>query len=252
MTGVRIEDDIVRWAAGGRTVTADEAIAELSSRPLLLLMHGFGSFEGDLIGLAPRLPEGFVCASPRAPLVAPAPIQNGYSWWQLQASPNGVPIPATPEAEKAGSIAAAEAVLTWLDDLDARVRAASGDANTGIGQIVLMGFSQGGSMVTTLMRLRPERFVCGVNCSGFVSLGEFEGDATLSELQPPMFWGRDAADPIIAHERVEKLTSWASTHTSLEAHLYDGILHGIGVEELEDISAFLTRQVAQLTSGASQ
>ena len=45
MTKLRIDDDVVRWAVDGRDAPADEALAALASRPLLLLMHGFGSFE---------------------------------------------------------------------------------------------------------------------------------------------------------------------------------------------------------------
>jgi phospholipase/carboxylesterase len=34
--------------------------------PLLLLLHGYGSNEEDLVGLAPHLDGRFVCASARA------------------------------------------------------------------------------------------------------------------------------------------------------------------------------------------
>lgn len=61
-----------------------------------------------------------------------------------------------------------------------------------------------------------------------------------------MFWGRDAADPIISQERVDLLAEWAPKHTTLEAKLYDGIAHGIGLEEIADINDFLNRHVPEL------
>ncbi len=248
MTALRIDTDVVRWAVDGRAASADEAIAALSERPLLLLMHGYGSFEGDLIGLASQLPKGFVCASPRAPLVAPPPIENGYAWWQLPLDANGLPARTPRTAEFIGSPehTAALAILEWLDVLEARV-AASTDAPLGeasLNTVALMGFSQGGAMVTSLLRLRPTRFASGVNCSGFVAEGSYTGDAELAKVRPPMFWGRDPADPIIDSARIAKLSEWAPAHTELETHLYDGIAHGIGREEIVDISDFLKRHVA--------
>ncbi len=253
MGEVRIDDDVVLWSVGGRRVSAEQALVELAHRPLLLLMHGFGSFEGDLIGLAPHLPPGFVCASPRAPLEAPPPIVNGFAWWPLPLGPQGLPLrQVDPELfEGSGPHVAAVAVLEWLDALDLRLRdagTAGGEKAAGLGTVALLGFSQGGCMVTSLLRLRPESFACGVNCSGFVAPGNFEGDAKLTDLRPPMFWGRDEADPIIDDHRIALTTAWAPEHTALEAKLYEGILHGIGVDELLDISEFLGRHVPEAVS----
>lgn len=254
MGEVRIDDDVVLWSVGGRRVSAAQAHTELKHRPLLLLMHGFGSFEGDLIGLAPHLPPGFVCASLRAPLVAPPPIVDGFAWWPLPLGPQGLPLrqPDPERFEGSGPHVAAVAVLAWLDALDARLRSPDGEGPgaTGLGTVALLGFSQGGCMVTSLLRLRPDRFVCGVNCSGFVAPGRFEGDAKLTELRPPMFWGRDEADPIIDEHRIALTTSWSPEHTTLEARLYEGILHGIGADELLDISDFLGRHVPEVASAS--
>ena len=53
--------------------------AESPEAPLLVLFHGFGSNEQDLMGLVPQLPQDFVVASVRAPLAQPP----GYSWFPL-------------------------------------------------------------------------------------------------------------------------------------------------------------------------
>ncbi|MBO1902263.1 hypothetical protein J4H92_09925 [Leucobacter weissii] len=253
MSAVRIDADAVRWAVAGREASADAAARALAEgRPLLLLMHGFGSFEGDLIGLAPRLPLGFVCASPRAPLVAPPPIVDGYSWWPLPLGADGLPLPQPEPAEFVGSgpHTAALAVLDWLDGLDERILdhgaddlGSDGTGAGGIGAVALLGFSQGGCQVTSLLRLRPDRFACGVNCSGFVAPGRFDGDAELARIRPPLFWGRDEADPIIDRERIESTAEWSPRHTELEARLYPGIAHSIGADELDHIAAFLHRHV---------
>lgn len=247
MTELQIDSELVRWAIGGVAAVESEALAALASgRPLLLLMHGYGSFEGDLIGLAPRLPGEFVCASPRAPLVAPPPVVGGYSWWPLNFGADGpvIPEPEPQQLVGTGPHLAALAMLRWIDELDARVRVAASSgpsAGVGLSGVALLGFSQGGCMVTSLLRLRPDAFRCGVNASGFVAPGAYEGDAALAATRPPLFWGRDEGDPIVGGERVALTTQWAPAHTQLEARLYPGIEHSISVEELGDIAEFLQR-----------
>lgn len=222
MTDLRIDPETVVWS-----LPEAERLEALRTRPLLVLMHGYGSFEGDLIQLAAGLPEGFVFASPRAPLVAPAPIENGYSWFPLTTPGN--PNPADLDRSAA-------AVLTWLDTLDARV-------DGGLGEIALLGFSQGGAMMTTLFRHRPDRFAAGVNCSGFSVHPELPGDARLRERRPPVFWGRDEQDPIITPAAIARTAAWLPEHSTLTERLYPGIAHSISAQELGDIAAFLSEHV---------
>jgi len=48
-----------------------------SDRPLVVLLHGRGSNEDDIIGLADHLPEGFAYAAVRAPIAE----GGGYAWF---------------------------------------------------------------------------------------------------------------------------------------------------------------------------
>ncbi len=196
------------------SVAPDERAAALASRPLLVLMHGRGSDENDLFALAPLLPPEAVVASLRAPLsLGPA-----YSWFS-NAEP-GLPSPLA-----AGD--ATEAVLRWLD-------------RTGhVGATWLLGFSQGGAMVTQLLRFAPQRFEKFVNLAGFSIDGELPADGTLETLRPPLFWGRDPADPVIPQDAVERTAAWLPAHTTLTQREYRGIGHSISREEMNDVVAFL-------------
>lgn len=186
----------------------------LSTRPLLVLMHGRGSHEHDLFALAPLLPPEAVVVSLRAPL----PLGDNFSWFPV-AEP-GMPSPVA-------AAAATEAVLEWLDTVGAP------------GPIWLLGFSQGGAMVTQLLRFAPERFAAYVNLSGFSIGGELPGDARLETLRPPVFWGRDPADPVITRAAVDRTDEWLPAHSTLTKREYPGIGHSISREELADVSAFL-------------
>jgi phospholipase/carboxylesterase len=49
-------------------------------QPLLLFLHGFGSHEGDLAGLASFLPNRFDWVSLRAPIGISA---SGFAWFPI-------------------------------------------------------------------------------------------------------------------------------------------------------------------------
>ncbi len=185
-------------------------------RPLLLLMHGLGSHENDLVGLLPHLPQYFEAASLRAPKVD----MGGYAWFSRGPSP-GTPDPQDIEQ-------ATDAVLSWLN--------AEVPQNT---PIIPVGFSQGGAMVTHLLRTAPEKFRAGVVLSGFRSSEPHPGDEALAQRQLPVFFGRGDADPIVTLDRFLDAEHWLETHTQLDLHIYPGLPHAVSGEELTDLSDFL-------------
>ena len=200
------------------SVSADVAIWSGTPRPdqpILVLLHGYGSHEADLVGLAPHLPHELATVSVRAPLPAGA----GYAW---------VPIVIPGRPDPAATQDAADAVLTWLD--------ATVPATT---PVALLGFSQGGLMVTHLMRTRPERFFAGVVLSGFVADAVVPGDDELARLAPPVFFGRGDRDQVITEEAFARTSAWLAQHATTTEVVYPGLSHGIAAEEIEQVAAFL-------------
>ncbi|MDF2442470.1 MAG: phospholipase/carboxylesterase [Subtercola sp.] len=212
-----INDAVVVWS-----VPADELAERLPSSPLVIIMHGYGSHENDLISLAPLLPEGTIAASLRAPLLAPHPVVNGFAWFPISE-------PGNPRLSPLDDAAAS--VLDWLD----RVEAAYGTPPS----IGTLGFSQGGAMAVHLLRTSPEQFAAAVNLSGFTVAGQVHGDRVMAETRPPVFWGRDVADPVITADAVARTAAWLPEHSTLTANLYPGILHGVSQEEINDVAVFL-------------
>lgn len=187
----------------------------LASRPLLVLMHGRGSNEHDLFSLVSLLPDRFVVASLRAPLILGS---GSYSWFP-------VGDPGLPSADSADSAVAA--VLDWIDTLAVA------------GPIVVLGFSQGGAMAVHALRHAPTRFAAAVNLAGFVIPAVRAEDAVLESLRPPVFWGRDVDDPIIPAEAIEITAGWLPQHSRLTARLYPALGHSISQAEIDDVNAFL-------------
>jgi phospholipase/carboxylesterase len=213
-----IDDDLVVWS-----VPADGLAEAFTTRPLVIVMHGKGSHERDLAGLFGYLPGDAVYASLRAPLVSPQPIVNGFEWFPIG-------VPGDPSADVLNP--AADAVLAWLD----RVVAAYGAPRA----VAAMGFSQGGAMSIQLLRTAPERISAGVNLSGFAASAPFAGDDVLADTKPPLFWGFDRADPIIAQSAIVRTAQFVPGHFTATIREYPGIAHSISGEELGDVAAFLT------------
>jgi len=192
-----------------------------AGKPLLVLLHGYGANEEDLLSLADMLPKDFAVASLRAPIVS----GPGFTWFPLTAS-----IDYSLDAVKD----AAAYVGDWLDSVKANHPS-----------VTLLGFSMGMAMATTLLRQRPADFAAVVGLSGFVvdagddpSFRDGELDATV-----PLFWGRDQQDPVITPDKIDYTMDWVRKHVKLTKVLYTGMWHGINQQEIGHVSEFLTHEV---------
>ena len=204
---MKLDASAVIWSAPER---------ERAGRPLIVLMHGYGSHEGDLFSMSPGLPLGPVIASVRAPLAE----SGGFAWWSISGQVPGEPnIAAVDDA--------ATAVLDWLDTLEYT-------------SVSVLGFSQGGAMTLQLLRRDPSRFAAAVCLSGFIASAEHEGDAALAEVKPPGFFGRGTQDPVIPKAAFDRTDSWLPEHATATTRIYEGLAHSISTEELTDFSRFLS------------
>ncbi|AYF97596.1 alpha/beta hydrolase [Protaetiibacter intestinalis] len=208
MTELSIDPDLVQWSVEP---------AARRGRPLVILLHGRGSDERDLAGLAELLPAEFVYASLRAP----HPFGPGFAWFD-----DAVEVPGDPRMASAD--AAADAVLAWLHGL--------GWMPPAVGAA---GFSQGGAIATHLLRQGYGRVEFAVNMSGFVVGGTHPGDDRLVREPPPVYWGRGGVDPFFSPELIARAEAWLPFHTSLESAVYPGVGHTVPDAMLRDVVEFL-------------
>lgn len=183
-----------------------------------LLLHGFGSNERDLPGLARWLPADLPWASLRAPL------DMGYgaaAWFPL--SPSG-------DMDPTAISRATTQVWDWID--------ASVPEHT---RILPMGFSQGGLMALELLRSRPDRVVAPVVLAGFVNPAVHSpGDQELRTSLPPVFWGRGDADQVIWPAAIDATRAWLSEHATVTARVYPGLTHSVDEREMDDVAQFVS------------
>ncbi|CAN5379815.1 dienelactone hydrolase family protein [soil metagenome] len=207
---MQLDTSAILWSAPER---------ERAGRPLLVLLHGYGSHEGDLFGMSPGLPLGPVVASLRAPIAE----NGGWAWWSRADSPSG-----DPRSDRVD--AAAGAVIEWLDSLEYT-------------SVSLVGFSQGAALALQLLRHAPGRFTATVAIAGFVASGPHPGDAELAVSKPAVFWGRGTDDRVIPAEAVARTAIWLPEHADATIRIYEDLGHAISAPMLIDFVTFLRERV---------
>lgn len=223
----------VRWSHPTSRMPGHEG---LGAPPLLVLLHGYGADETDVLGLAGQLPSEFALASVRASGVA----GPGYAWFPLSVEQCALPPNKRLSFQLEHVRDATEELAQWLDTIRGGYRS-----------LTLLGFSQGMAMASSLARHRPEQFAAVVGLSGFVIDAAdrpelFEGffhDERLAERRIPFFWGRDQADPVIPQAQIEFSSTWLSGHTALTKVLYANMWHGICAAEMQHVAEFLRTTV---------
>jgi phospholipase/carboxylesterase len=203
---VRLDSDAVIWSAPER---------DRAGRPLIVLLHGYGSHEGDLFQLSPRLPLSPVIASVRAPISE----SGGWAWFSL--AERDVSEPSAHDVN-----AATGALLDWLDTLE-------------FASVALLGFSQGAVVALQALRLRPSSFTSIVALSGFVAADVEPGDHELEGIRPPVFWGRGTEDTLIPDAVIARTEAWLPAHSDATVRIYESLAHGVSFDELGDIADFL-------------
>ncbi len=189
----------------------------------MLLLHGRGADEGDLMSLEGALDPRFTVVSARAPLR----LGPGFAWYGM--APVGFPDDA--------------AMHSSLDELHKFIEGLMPAYNLDPAQLYLMGFSQGAVMSAAVALTMPERVRGVVMHSGYVPV-ESGLDFKLSEVAgKPFFLAHGLYDEVIpvnfARQSREYLTEM---NVGLTYQEYP-IGHGISEESLDDFSEWLSAEL---------
>ena len=117
--------------------------------PTLLALHGRGSNEEDLLGLAPHLPEGLLWISPRAPLLLGP---GSYEWYRVR-------VIGRPDPEQV--LACLETIDDFIDEI---LAAYPVDPH----KLFLFGFSQGSILSMCYTLTHPARVAGAIAQSGYL------------------------------------------------------------------------------------
>lgn len=196
--------------------------------PVLVMLHGIGSHEGDLLQLAPYLDPRLAVISLRAPLPWGA---GGFAWFEMAWTPEG--LVGDPEQARRSR----ELLSHFLDQ---GIPSLALDP----AQVYLLGFSQGAIMSLYLALTQPEKLAGVVAISGRLSpeiLAEAVEPARLQHLSILVVHGTaDAVLPVAFGRQIRDY--FASLPLSLTYREY-AMGHEVSPESLRDIQGWLQSQL---------
>jgi phospholipase/carboxylesterase len=176
-------------------------------------MHGLGSDEQDMFGLAQELPENLEIHCLRAPL----PYGPGYSWFDIQWSPAGI------RFERNQFESHVDLVADYARQFDPT-------------NLIIGGFSQGCMMTVGLMYSHPDLFSSAVLLSG-----RGISDQT-PDFKGKVFHAHGTYDEVIAVEFAYGLKkSLISLGDHYEFHEYE-MGHSICLEEVDALNNWISRR----------
>jgi len=192
--------------------------------PTILALHGRGSNESDLIGLASYLPQKFLWVSPRGTFTLGP---NSFEWFQINQI--GKPDPTR--------LAIALSTLdTFIDEVIANYPV---DKN----KLYLLGFSQGSIMSMSYALTKPQRVAGAIAQSGYIP---HESGLQIDEAgikNKPFILTHGIQDPMLpvdwarrSRDTLQKL------ETNLEYHEFN-MGHQVSEESLAVINSWLEKQI---------
>lgn len=185
--------------------------------PVLVLMHGMGVDESDLLSLADLLPPQFLVISLRAPHA----LGSGFQWYR-----SGTGLAPDPETFDL-SLQAIDEFLGEIGNLFEQADRA---------RLYLAGFSQGGVMAATVARMRGGR---GLKGALVFSAYLPEEQETKPFNGFPIFWGHGTHDMVVPSVLGEQAQDQLQREGAVVTFRTYPIGHGISGEEMQEVAQWL-------------
>jgi phospholipase/carboxylesterase len=196
-----------------------------TARPLLLLLHGLGSNEGDLFGFASYLDGRFLVVSARAPV---ALEYGGYGWFRIDFTPRGMQADVEQAKKSLG-------MLTGF--IDGLVESYGADA----GRVYIAGFSQGAMMSLALLLTRPEKVAGVVAMSGRLPVQALEREPDRGLLKgKPVLVTHGLYDPLMPVEQARAARDYLGALPLEFTYREYPMAHEVCAESLRDVAGWLT------------
>lgn len=203
---------------------ATDAAADGPS-PAIIVLHGRGADERDLLPVAGHLPDGLATVSLRAP----EPLMGGYTWYELDLSAGGLhESQPDPRGFRRSLDLAAESVRAAVDayELDA-------------GRLGLLGFSQGAIMSFSLLLEDPTAYAWVAGLHGYLAASHADLDPGGLDGRPVLVTAGTADQIIPAHRAEAAADRLAAVGCDVTFETF-AAGHGIGPEELEALVGFVS------------
>jgi phospholipase/carboxylesterase len=196
-----------------------------SDAPAVVLVHGRGANERDLLPIAAQLPDELHVLSVRAPREMRGP--DSYTWYELDLSAGGL------HASQPDPDDFRESLDLLHEFVEAAVEAYDLDPD----RVGLLGFSQGAITSLSALLERPDAYRWVVALHGY--LAESHADDAENAAGKPVFVGCGSADQVIPPERAERAAETLDAGgAEVRFETYE-VGHGTTPTEVSDVVQWL-------------
>ena len=201
--------------------------------PLLVMLHGYGSNEKDLLSLASYLDPRLRVVSVRAPMVL-AP--GMFGWFPIEFTPGGI----TVDREAARQVA--DKLAAFLEKLIESLQPVGG-------KTFLMGFSQG-TVMSYFTAFRNPTLLHGVLAlSGQLPDARPEADALPTGLADvPFLVQHGLFDDVLPIDRGRQADAWLRDKIADYTYREYPMAHQIDQESLEFMASWLSGRIDRVVS----
>jgi phospholipase/carboxylesterase len=200
--------------------------------PVLVVLHGYGTDEYDLLPITEQIGGGFLIVSLQAPIDRP---NGGHAWYDLIQTENGI-IP--------DDLTRHESEEMLVASLANIINQEGGDVN----RVVLMGFSQGAAVIYSLLTVYDLKNygitpIASINMSGYIPRDILEAISEKRFDGFPFFISHGEFDELIPMQALgeaEKLLTQQGADVT--ARMYP-VGHGVLPETVEDIISWMKMKI---------
>ena len=204
--------------------------AKPEDAPLMIMLHGYGSNERDLIQLAPSLRPEFRYISARAPQKMDFGM---FGWFPIEFTPTGISV------DYVAAQQALDQFITFIGEIIAEYRPAGN-------KVFLMGFSQGSVMSYLTAFHAPELLHGVIACSGQLPEKTVPHESLKPALRKlPFLVMHGIYDDVLPIAKGRAAHAWLQEHIEDLTYREYPIAHQIADSGIELICSWLEKRVPE-------
>lgn len=205
-----------------------EPEVQQEKKPLLLLLHGYGSNEEDLFSFASQLPAEYLIISARAPYALP-PYGNAWYAINFDADMNKF-------SDETQAIKSRDLIAKFIDEAVDHYQADKS-------RVTLAGFSQGAILSYAVALTYPEKIDRVMALSGYLNTDIIEKNFHNKDISRLRFFiSHGVADQVIPVEWARKAPEFLKNlGLNTEYHEYP-VGHGVAPQNFYDMLKWLEKK----------
>lgn len=197
--------------------------------PAVILIHGRGADEKDLLPIAKRLPDEVYIFSVRGPIE----MEDGYAWYHLNVKQGGLHNSQPQTKSFKSSVKRLAKFISYIS------KKYTVDPN----RIGLLGFSQGGTLGIATAIEQPDRVAFLAALNAYLPDAYRSAEKLVDARPVPMFLSAGRMDLVTPQERVERARDrMRDVGIDIDYELYNSG-HGADEEQIKDVVKWIQKQL---------